>query len=65
MANVLRGEQRRAWFELADGRLLCLGALLRSAFDLKLLGRRQIKDSSESLEEPGRLLGTWLKGTDR
>ncbi|MFM9966557.1 MAG: four helix bundle protein [Planctomycetaceae bacterium] len=65
MANSVRGKERRAWLERADGRLHCLQALLRYAQDWKLLGGNQVKFASESLAELGRLLGAWLKGTDR
>ena len=65
MANALRSKQRRALLEEADGRLHCLQALLRYTADWRLLGSNQIKYAAECLAELGRLLGAWLKGTDR
>ena len=38
MANALRGRRRLELLELADGKLLCLRALLRYTLDLELLG---------------------------
>ena len=65
MANVARGRERSQVLEIADGKLLCLRALLRYTVDLELLGRRQVRFVSESVDELGRLLGAWQKGTDR
>ena len=65
MANVVRGKQRREFLEIADGKLLFLRSLLRYTIDLQLLGSRQIKYASECVDELGRLLGAWRKGTDR
>ena len=65
MANSVRGQRRREYLERADGRLHCLQSLLRYTHDWKLLGANQIQFASESLAELGRLLGAWLKGTDR
>jgi len=65
MANSVRGRQRAAHLETADGRLLCLRTLLRLAGDLELLGSRQIKFAAECTDELGRLLGAWVRGTNR
>ena len=65
LANAVRGQQRREFLELADGKLLCLRALLRYTTDLQLLSSRQVKYAAECVEELGRLLGAWVKGTDR
>jgi hypothetical protein len=64
-ANSVRGDARRRWLEVADGRLACLRALLRLAYDLELLGGTQVKYAAERVDELGRLLGAWKKGTDR
>jgi hypothetical protein len=65
MANAVRGEARAARLLEADGRLTCLRAMLRLAYDLKLLGGRQVEFASERLNELGCLLGAWQKGTGR
>ena len=65
MANTVRGEARGKWLELADGKLVCLRALLRLAYDLQLLAGNQVKYAGERVDELGRLLGAWRKGTDR
>jgi len=65
MANTVRGRERRRWLEKADGRLLCLRGLLRFAIDFEFLSSRQIKYAAEYINELGRLLGSWIKGTDR
>ena len=65
MANAARGNRRLAYLELADGKLLCVRALLRYALDFKLLGGGQLKFAAQCVDELGRLLGAWKKGTDR
>ena len=65
MANAVRGEQRKEFLALADGKLICLRAFLRYATDFELWGSRQAKYAAESVDELGRLLGAWLKGVDR
>jgi len=65
MANTVRASARREWLGNADGRLLVLRSLLRYAVDWKLLGSNQLKYAIECVDELGRLLGAWLKGTDR
>ena len=65
MANAVRGPERAKFLALADGKLVCLRALLRYTADWKLLGSRQIQFASECTDELGRLLGAWLKGTSR
>jgi hypothetical protein len=45
--------------------LLCLRVLLRLAFGLELLGGNQVKYAAERVDELGRQLGAWRKGTDR
>jgi hypothetical protein len=65
MANAVRGSERSQYLARADGRLLCLRSLLRLAYGLELLGGNQIKYAAERVEELGRLLGAWRKGTDR
>ena len=61
MANSVRGEQRRDFLLLADGKLVCLRALLRYTADWNLLGGGQFQFAAQSLDELGRLLGAWLK----
>lgn len=63
MANAVRGQARSQWLARADGRLVCVRALLRLAFALQLLGGNQIKYAAERVDELGRLLGAWKKGT--
>jgi len=65
MANAVRGQERSQWLTRADGRLVCLRALLRLAYSLELLGGTQVKYAAERIDELGRLLGAWKKGTDR
>jgi hypothetical protein len=65
MANAVRGAARGEWLARGDGRLVCLRALLRLAFALQLLGSNQVKYAAERIDELGRLLGAWMKGTDR
>ena len=64
-ANAVRGRQRRALLDAADCVLCRLRALLRYAGDLQLLGSAQLHFASDQLDQLGRLLGAWLKGTDR
>jgi hypothetical protein len=64
-ANVARAEGRRRCLERADARLLVLRALLRYTLDWKLLGGNQHQYAAEAIDELGRLLGAWLKGSDR
>jgi len=64
-ANSARGRQRREWLEAADSVLSRQRALLRYAGDLQLLAVNQLRYASEQLDQLGRLLGAWLKGTDR
>ena len=65
MANSLRGEERLRALQQADGILMCLRVRIRYAADFKLLSGRQIQYVAECLDELGRLLGAWVKGTDR
>ncbi len=65
MANAVRGPERSKWLGHADGRLVCVRALLRLAYALQLLGGNQVKHAAERVDELGRLLGAWKKGTDR
>jgi hypothetical protein len=65
MANAARGPERSRWLQRADGKLVCLRALLRFAYDLKLLAGNQVQHAAELVDELGRLLGAWRKGTDR
>ncbi|HBH50630.1 MAG TPA: diversity-generating retroelement protein bAvd family protein [Planctomycetaceae bacterium] len=65
LANAQRGSDRKRLLMTADGKLACLRAMLRYAIDLELLGGRQLQFAAESLEELGRLLGAWLKASDR
>jgi hypothetical protein len=65
MANAERSTAHSQWLVRADGRLVCLRALLRLAFALQLLGGNQVKYAAERVDELGRLLGAWKKGTDR
>jgi len=65
MANSTRKERRREYIELADGRLICLRALLRYSSDWELLGGSQAAFASQCVDELGRLLGAWLKVTSR
>jgi hypothetical protein len=65
MANAARGPERSRWLQRADGKLVCLRALLRFAYDLQLLAGTQVQHAAELVDELGRLLGAWRKGTDR
>jgi hypothetical protein len=65
MANSVRGQVRSRWLECADGKLVCLRALLRLAYDLELLAGTQVQYAATLVDELGRLLGAWRKGTDR
>ena len=65
MANSARGPARSRWLETADGKLICVRALLRFAYDLQLLAGTQVQYAAEKVDELGRLLGAWRKGTDR
>lgn len=65
MANAARGPERKQWLNKADGKLVCLRALLRFAYDLQLLAGNQTQYAAEHVDELGRLLGAWQKGTDR
>jgi hypothetical protein len=65
MANAARGQARSEWLETADGRLICLRALLRFAYDLQLLAGTQVQYAAEKVDELGRLLGAWRKGIDK
>ena len=65
MGNSARGPARSRWLERADGQLVCLRSLLRFAYDLELLAGTQVKHAAELVDELGRLLGAWRKGTDR
>ncbi len=65
LANQARGEERRGWQAQADAKLLCLRMLLRYSFDLKLLAENQLRYAAEQFEQLGRLLGAWMKGTNR
>ncbi len=65
IANQLRAERRIAQLELADARLATLRNLLRYTLDFRLLGSRQFEFAAKSVDELGRLLGAWLKVTNR
>jgi hypothetical protein len=39
--------------------------MLRLAIDLELLAGNQVKYAAARMDELGRLLGAWIKGTDR
>lgn len=65
MANAARGERRLEWLEKADGRLLVCRGLLRLTGDFDLLGSQQQRFASQCVDELGRLLGAWKKGTNR
>ena len=65
MANTVRGQQRSEWLTTADGKLVCLRALLRLAYDLQPLAGTQVEHAVQCVEELGRSLGAWKKRTDR
>ena len=65
MANQHRNERRLHWLNEADGHLACLRSLLKYAYDLELLAGTQIEFAARQIDEVGRLLGAWLKGTGR
>jgi hypothetical protein len=65
MANQARGPRRLTWLERADGKLVCLRALLRFAYDLRVLAGSQLEFATKNMDELGRLLGAWIKGTNR
>jgi hypothetical protein len=65
MANSARGLERAHWLARADGRLVCLRALLRYAYDLEMLAGNQVAYAAGLVDELGRLLGAWQKGTNR
>jgi hypothetical protein len=65
MANGARGRERRQHLEIADTLLVRLRSLLRYAVAWQLLGAAQMRYAAEQLDQLGRLLGAWLKGTDR
>jgi hypothetical protein len=65
MANAVRGPARSNWLGTADGKLVCLRALLRLAYDLEVLAGTQMQFAVQHVDELGRLLGAWKKGTDR
>ena len=65
LANQVRGPARMEYLQLADGKLVCLRGLLRYSYDLNLLAGTQIKFAADYFDQLGRLLGAWLKGTDR
>ena len=54
MANSARGQARSRWLERADGRLVCLRALLRYAYDLELLAGNQVAHAAKLVDELGR-----------
>ena len=64
-ANALRAGKRKEMIEHADGLLQCLKTQMRYTEDFQLLSSRQLIFAIESLEELGRLLGAWLRGTSR
>ncbi len=65
MGNSVRGVARSQWLAQADGKLVCLRALLRLAYDLQLLAGTQVQHTAGLVDELGRLLGAWRKGEDR
>ena len=65
LANSIRGQERTSVLEQADGKLVCLRVRLRYTLDFGLLSGGQIRYATECLDELGRLLGAWLRGTDR
>ena len=65
LANAARGAARRTHLQAADGKLLYLRSLLRYTIDFELLGGRQVQFAAQCVDELGRLLGAWRKGTDR
>ncbi len=65
MANSHRGRERAMYLTRADGRLVSLRVLLRYSYELNLLGAQQIQYVADNFDQIGRLLGAWLKGTDR
>jgi hypothetical protein len=64
-ANSARLEQRAELLEAADSKLIVLRATLRYSLDLGFLSGQQLLYASECLDELGRLLGAWFKGTKR
>ncbi|HUY34878.1 MAG TPA: four helix bundle protein [Pirellulales bacterium] len=62
MANSVRGRERSDYLRHADGKLVCVRAMLRLAYDLELLAGTQVKHAAERVDELGR---GWRKGTDR
>jgi hypothetical protein len=65
MANTVSGSQRMSWLDVADGKLLCMRSLIRFALDFELLSGQQMRYAAAAMEELGRLLGAWKKGTGR
>jgi hypothetical protein len=62
---IICGAARSTWLATEDGKLVCLRALLRLAYDLELLAGIQVEHAVQRVDELGRLLSDWKNGTDR
>ncbi len=62
-ANALRGEQRKAMLQAADGHLSKVRLYLRLAHSWGWLSVSQHEHVSRMVAEMGRLLGGWLRAT--
>ena len=65
MANTYRSERRRDALQTADAHLVCWRSLMRYAYALGLLNPKQVEYAVQRLDELGRLLGAWIKGSGR
>ena len=64
-ANTNRGRDRLAQLHVADTKLACLRLLVRYAYDLEMIAGNQLAFVSRQIDEIGRLLGAWIKGSSR
>jgi hypothetical protein len=65
MANGAAGAKRLEFLECADAKLVVMRCFLRYSLDFQILSSQQVVYASNCLDELGRLLGAWVKGTKR
>ena len=65
IANSSREQARLARLREADATLACLRTLMRYAYDFETISVRQLEFSARQMDELGRLLGAWIKGSGR
>ncbi len=64
-ANSKRGPQRLILLEKLDNKLRIIKTMIRLGFDVKAFDQKKYINCEESLQEIGKMLGGWIKSTQK